>query len=230
MTLAHFVVSKPGLQIPPSFATVLDRVITVRKRHSLWFSGAKADTKRDLNHEDGHEYFIGVLENVREVLSPYFERVYDSASPKDGPPSVDEELPISNLFANLEVYDVDETDELINRNIPETIANQKGDSQDGMQPIEYRIADSEWEDAVFAAHLVFKELSKLQEYIHEIWYDYGHEKIDLIAAAITTNSALELASRLGEDFAADFPNTPIEQVMMAFYCGWFSSHSVSSSS
>ena len=62
------------VEVPASFVTVLDRAITVRKRHhSWWYRHSEKNAsngQKEQQANQSHGYFIGVLKKVREVLQP----------------------------------------------------------------------------------------------------------------------------------------------------------------
>ena len=49
------------------------------------------------------------------------------------------------------------------------------------------------EEAIFAAFCLFEDLRKLRNFVKQIWQDYKERKIDLISAAVTTNTAIDIA-------------------------------------
>lgn len=215
--LAEYIASKATQRIPDAFVSVLDRVITVRKRHREYWRHLKINAVDGIHQKDGHEYFIGVLESVREVLEPLFEKAAPASLETARVVESDANHHVRNLFAGLEIYDTDENVELpsTERASEEESQNSKRRPPDGQHDLEM----DGWDDLVFAAHLLFSDLHALRNYIHEMWYDYREEKIDLIVAAVTTNSALDFARRVGEEFATDFPQISMSNLQMAFYNG-----------
>ena len=57
--------NKIGLKVPTKIIRSLDRAIALRKDHALWFPHARLG----IQTEDGHTFFIGVLERVKKVLT-----------------------------------------------------------------------------------------------------------------------------------------------------------------
>lgn len=68
--LARFIAAspKPVVSVPDTFVTTLDRVIAVRAGFGTNMSehGAEPDIKADRKHN----YFVGILEELRDVLRP----------------------------------------------------------------------------------------------------------------------------------------------------------------
>ncbi|KAH0398678.1 hypothetical protein KCU89_g6990, partial [Aureobasidium melanogenum] len=58
-----FAYQKPPVKIPSAFIKSLDRAIALRQKHNSWFK----DVGRS-SEGDGHTFFLGVLEQVREIL------------------------------------------------------------------------------------------------------------------------------------------------------------------
>ncbi|KAH0254505.1 hypothetical protein KCU91_g17965, partial [Aureobasidium melanogenum] len=63
--LAEYIVAfqKPPVKVPSAFVKSLDRAIALRQKHNSWFKDIGRSSKGD-----GHTFFLGVLEQVREIL------------------------------------------------------------------------------------------------------------------------------------------------------------------
>ncbi|KAG9961424.1 hypothetical protein KCU61_g5475, partial [Aureobasidium melanogenum] len=63
--LAEYIVAfqKPPVKVPSAFIKSLDRAIALRQKHNSWFKDIGRSSKGD-----GHTFFLGVLEQVREIL------------------------------------------------------------------------------------------------------------------------------------------------------------------
>lgn len=55
--------------------------------------------------------------------------------------------------------------------------------------IEYDIEMSE-EGRIFAVSSFFKDFNDIREYLHTVWTDYCKGKLDIMSAAVTTDTAL----------------------------------------
>ncbi|CVK86194.1 uncharacterized protein FMAN_06447 [Fusarium mangiferae] len=85
---------KPALSVPRTFFSTLNRVIEARTGFSseLDASNQKQGDKSDARHS----YFVGILENVREVLEPYSDPAVSGSSK--------EAETLTNKFKELKVY------------------------------------------------------------------------------------------------------------------------------
>ncbi|KAG9634568.1 hypothetical protein KCU64_g15366, partial [Aureobasidium melanogenum] len=63
--LAEYIVAfqKPPVKVPSAFIKSLDRAIALRQKHNSWFKDIGRSSKGD-----GHTFFLGVLEQVCEIL------------------------------------------------------------------------------------------------------------------------------------------------------------------
>ena len=154
-------------------------------------------------------------------MKPCFEKAEPqpgSGDANDGDTLTQDGPPLANLFENLEIFDTAETEQLFSTYTEDENSRPPPAATGSREPRHYHIEkQNSTAEMYFAAHLLFTDLHALRGYVHEIWYDYGAEKVDLIACAVTTNSAFDLARRAADDFASDFPKTPIENIIMAFY-------------
>lgn len=209
--------NKPRVEVPATFVSVLDRAIAVRKRHHNWWY-RQNEKKEDGNNakDESHAYFIGVLEEVRKVLQPRIS----TELPKDLPPQPvetpsekeSETGHVVNLFENL---DVEESSDAFLKSEPAS-ADQKliGDPQ-----VQYGVNQPQnLEEVYFAVHCFFNDLDNIRRYLQGVWDGYKQGVFDLVAASITTNTAIDFAKRLEEDFLETFPkHADFEQHINVLY-------------
>jgi hypothetical protein len=62
------------------------------------------------------------------------------------------------------------------------------------------------EEKLFALFCLFYDLSRLRQFLMNLWKDYLHNKIDLITVAGTTNTAFQLAIRTQDEILAAYPD------------------------
>ena len=60
------------------------------------------------------------------------------------------------------------------------------------------------EEVYFAVHCIFNDLDNIRRYLQQVWKGYKQGAFDLVAALITTNTAIDFAKRLQEDFLETF--------------------------
>jgi hypothetical protein len=79
------------------------------------------------------------------------------------------------------------------------------------------------EEISFGIFCFFDDLNRLRTFLGDLWTQYKLGTCDLITAAVTTNSALELVNRAEQDFAVSFPkNDTYEKtggLYFKFMCG-----------
>ena len=217
--LAEWIVSskKVRVEVPASFVSVLDRAITVRKRHHHWWYEKNDNGKTGKEATQSHGYFIGVLEKVREILRPRMPTVLlkdPLVQPVEGSPAWKESTTghVLNLFENLKIEE------------PSNTFLNSGSISSGQKPIKTphvqfgvdRVPDLE--EVYFAIHCLFNDFDNIRRYLQQVWTCYKQGIFDLIAASITTNTALDFVKGLQEDFVDTFPgHTDFEKHINVLY-------------
>lgn len=188
--LAEFVAAskKPIVSVPLAFANTLDRVIATRSG----FGGRLAElgNSTDALADSKHSYFVRVLKKVREVLkSRVPPAVQDAASPSPVSDPVGE---VGGRFADLSVDEPSE--EFLNAPDIERPAPVKEDNAtyvaESLQDID---------EVVFAYQLLINDLKVIRDRIGGIWASFRNSRLNLVAAAIATNTACDLARNMMED-------------------------------
>ncbi|KAF5234223.1 hypothetical protein FAUST_7749 [Fusarium austroamericanum] len=199
LTLTTSMEATNGTQIPLFFRTALERAIWARKTFSVHFSEANKHLNVEAN--TAHAYFVSVLEKVRCVLLKveggsgfkFNTMSKDSATNiiRDG--SVAEaEISSCNLFQALQVYEPSE-DFL---NASDVVLPAPSPPID----IEYTVENDGSEvECIFAFTTLLKDLIRLRGEVSNLWNEYRSGKIDLAAAAVGSNLAIELARSMEED-------------------------------
>lgn len=188
--LAEFVAAskKPVVSVPLAFANTLNRVIATRSRFSSRLTELGNST--DALADSKHSYFVGVLEKVREILKPRVPPAFqDAASPR--PPS-DPMGEVGGRFANLSVHEPSE--EFLNAPDIERPAPVKKDNATYVAE-----ALQDLYEVMFAYTLLINDLTEIRTRVEWIWTNYREKGIDLVAAAIATNTACDLARNIMED-------------------------------
>ncbi|KAI1633864.1 hypothetical protein F4809DRAFT_621627 [Biscogniauxia mediterranea] len=184
--MAEFISGKPGVFVPFSFGTTLDRVIAVRSafKAKLEANGTAVD---GLSHAK-HEHFVGILEKVRDVLKSRMKY-----------PQADKSTPdeVTNMFAALKVYEP--SDDFLNAPDIERPKKNKRDKATYEAEIPTGL-----EDLMTALTMLINDLNTIRSRIEWIWSNYRDGYFDLVAAAITTNTAFDLARNLMEEVTPMF--------------------------
>lgn len=183
---------EPNSHVPSSILSMIKRVIEARKSSDDWF---KVNTQED--DKDGHIHFIGILQDVYDTLQPH-----SAADSQDGIKKEDNLVDMDNLF---EVLQLEEP----SQQFLDAPAAQLPDHKRIRMVCEFvdvffEHVESYFEES-FAATSLFRDINMIYRHIEHTWCHFKEGKVDLMSAAITTNTAIELVRRLEEDFFEEFP-------------------------
>ncbi|KAF2267269.1 hypothetical protein CC78DRAFT_541919 [Lojkania enalia] len=186
--LAKVIAEKnPFVQVPSKFATVLERAIAIRK----WFACGRPfkcpEIVRRINltsiwAEQQHHYVLQTLQLVHNILMPRLPN--DHMKFTDFPENAGEVL---SMFANFELDDI----------VPTTVA--------GYSDIIATEMDGKFEhskslmEGVIAIYLHLADLDQLRSEVRQSWETYKQGGLDLCPAAITTNTAVDIARAMEDD-------------------------------
>lgn len=184
VSLADYIAAstKPLVKVPSSFAVVLNRAISVRRSH-----GAQAEKSASESSANSHNYFIGILEHVQQVLRPRMAGDKGDTSSEN----------IQNVTNKFEGLDVQEPSEAFLQapDLPMPTSTT-GRTVEVNYEAE-RMQD--FEEATFALTLLLTDFSELRNVISNAWEAYKIGASDIVSASIMTNSAFDLARRAEED-------------------------------
>ncbi|KAI1303775.1 hypothetical protein F5Y03DRAFT_359023 [Xylaria venustula] len=180
--LAKYVAEK-ATSVPETFRATIDRVIAIRSG----FGGRLEQHGKELSEisDAKHQHFIQVLEKVREILRPLMP-----AADTNQNTSIDEKL--SNRFAGLAVYEPS----------PEFLAAPivERPAKTGNDPAVYEAeTETSFEHTIFALTSVINDMNRVRAHVRWIWSNYKIGAFDLAAAAIATNTAIDLVRNMLED-------------------------------
>ena len=189
---------QPPVKVPSEIARSLNRAITLRKDHALWFQASQTA-------DDGHNFFIGILEQVKERLKPLFSsqpvevrNVTESLRELKVQPS--DRAHIGNPFKYL---DLEEPSEAFLNAPPASTTSGSTPRRTGQYRAE-RLQTTAEQD--FAAHCLLNDVKNIREFISELWVRYRARKIELHVASMTTDVAIEIIRRKQEDYNMAFPH------------------------
>jgi hypothetical protein len=177
-----------------------------------WYSGAITGTphlpddlkKQKSDHQ--HAFFIGVLQNVREILTPRYSTSY--IPPKQVPSSMND---IVNMFEHL---DVEEPSGSFQQ-VPDAVT-ARPDPVDAESTFKAETLASQEED-FFAFYLLLSDFNKIRTEVKRTWEGYKQGLLDLVAVSITTNTAVDLARSLEDDCKHIFERQGGSDQMLAMY-------------
>ncbi|SCV61293.1 uncharacterized protein FFFS_15862 [Fusarium fujikuroi] len=201
LTTTTAIEANNGAGIPLFFRTALERAIRVRKMFSMHLS--ETNKHLSVRANTAHAYFVSVLEKVRYVLFKVEGGsgvAFNMASKKGATNAIRDnsvaegKIRDFSLFQMLQVYEPSEN---------------FSDSSDVVLParsspidLEYITENDESEaECIFAFTALLKDLIKLRKEVSNLWNEYHNGKIDLAAAAIGANLAIELARSMEEEMA-----------------------------
>ncbi|KAM7206372.1 hypothetical protein V8F20_002721 [Naviculisporaceae sp. PSN 640] len=194
--LAEWIASRePEVPVPDSLASVLNRVIHLRTAYGEMLPVRIAEDAKS------HAYFVGVLEKVRASLKPRMSaKAFEAAT---APIATDGRL--ENIFALLSLHEPTGED-LVPVPGPTPAAyptpvSKTGEAQTGPELV-YEAETMRAQaatDALTAYIAMFFELKTIREQVMLIWENVKAGELDTSAAALATNTALEMARELMED-------------------------------
>ncbi|THZ32733.1 hypothetical protein D6C89_00239 [Aureobasidium pullulans] len=205
--LASEIVSrkKSSVSIPAVLGKTLNRAIAFRKDHNDWFS--RNEDKDTSSANESHAHFISVLERVRQILAPHMatgvahEAVKRSF--KDMGLKKSTEPRTNNLFEDLEVEESSE--EFLDAPVSENVASSTTKTGGNIRYQAERLSKAE--EKVIAQSCLLEAVADIRAFIKGLWQRYrDREQMDLMAAAVTTNTAIEMVRMLHEDYAKSFPD------------------------
>ncbi|KAL4746297.1 hypothetical protein BDW72DRAFT_38445 [Aspergillus terricola var. indicus] len=194
------VIASSALKVPESVLKIAKRAIKLRKVVTSWFLG-----HGDSTSNKRHAHFITALEQICERLEwksnqstgPDTKQAPLASEPQSDDANADRFL---NRFAVLTVEE------------PQDTAQAQSTPADSKKIVKVTVVeedDNDAEDSYFGL-LFFKTLCLLQDlenmrrFISITWSEYRDQKIDLMNAAVVTDSALQLARELVEEVEADW--------------------------
>jgi hypothetical protein len=198
----------PDIQIPRSFIKTLTRAIITRKSHRRFYFRYR-DQEEPSTQDCGHTYFIEALESVLQILRPFSSKEEQPDDPKDKDfPAFH---PLGNMFASLAVEEPEESvDPPIYYQAPGAAPNVKVDVDGG--------DELRRNDAFMASTLLCRDVHRLRLIVQKIWQSYLEGDIDLVAASITTNTAIDFCRKLQFEFDEAFPNETKFHEAICLYC------------
>lgn len=197
------------IEVPASLVFVLNRAIRVREAHFIWWCCKMEEPDNNIQTRENHnyDYFTGVLENVREILrlmmptellkNPLVQFVEPTSTSSGSKKS--EINHMANCFEGLDLEEPFET----SLNAEPITAGQQPSSTLQVEYCLDRVQDIG--ETHFAFHCLALDFHVIRTYLQKVWESYKLGETDLVAASITTNTAIDHARGLQEDFTEAFP-------------------------
>ena len=202
-----------------SLVNILNRVIDLRSRHHSWFREQREfdDCTKKVKADESHSYFLGILERTREILKPLMpsDMVYDLLG---NPLSVTEDpeekitTKIRNTFDSLSIQEP---------------SQEFLDAPDvKLTPLSQSSAEHRYEaemvhtleEQYLATHCLFQDLRYIRSFLRQLWTSYREGGVELVAASLTTNTAVDFVRGLEQDYLQQFPEkSDYESTAKMFY-------------
>jgi hypothetical protein len=184
VALAEFIVGKtPAVIVPVKLATLLDATISLRQSYSGEVSDVLDDSSEKRDSDDKHAFFLKVLKKVRDILKPRL--------PKDRvqTPVPKTTAEIVNMFENLDLEEPSEAFEQAPDIAPSS----------SPEPIYKAERQNDLSESFFALCLLLHDFSRLRTEVSVAWGRYKIGALDLLAASVMTNTAVDLARSMTDD-------------------------------
>ncbi|KAJ5627253.1 hypothetical protein N7528_004680 [Penicillium herquei] len=201
------IVAESSLTVPGAIIDTAKRAIRLRKEVTSWFL-AKGDTQDN----ERHTHFVSALERVCETLESKASKSPkpDTKQPSQRSDSKDENEdldPFSNRFAVLNVEEPKET---------HTSEQKHTATSESQKIIEIDLVENDMDEAeyyedfvFFKALFLFQDLQNMREFISNTWSEYRDKKIDLMNAALLTDSVCNLAKILIQEVVEAWDAFPL---------------------
>ncbi|KAK1825997.1 hypothetical protein QBC39DRAFT_399430 [Podospora conica] len=224
--LAQFIVdhhkdkTKDVVDVPVEFSRAINRAISVRRQFAALL--AKAGATMDMTADDNHNFFVGVLEKVRDILKPLFW--HETSTSKNGAPEVPttgtpKATPdiSANPFSILDDYELPELN--LEDQDSDAVPTEETDNKNlavGFLASDY---ESEATDSAAERFMVFltlgRDLNALREQVKTLWKAYANRELSLSSVAVATNTAISLARAIEEPLSHIFkPDGHVEGMLM----------------
>jgi hypothetical protein len=199
---------KPRIQVPKSFFRALTRAIGIRKDHQS-FHDLHKNGQGNATSDYGHAHFIHILENVLEILRSYAPEAEISPESKQNEDHAT--APLTNMFRNLVVEDPDESED----------SDTPYQTSSKMPKIQVDVDggnDLKKDEAFIASILLSRDVHEMRLAIQQIWRSYLNSDIDLVAASIATNTAIDFCRKLQYEFDETFQHEEKFHEEGCLYC------------
>ncbi|KAG5298448.1 hypothetical protein I7I48_07896 [Histoplasma ohiense] len=195
------VVASSAVAVPMSVLAIVKRAIKLRKSVTSWFlgQGDSADNKR-------HAHFITVLEQICETL----EWKTNQPSKRDArqPPPTSEaqsdDADADRFLNKFAVLTVEEPQDTAAQTQSTPAESKKIVSVTVVEEDDNEAVDSYFGPLFFKTFCLLQDLNNMRTFISMTWSEYRDKKIDLMNAAVVTDSALQLARDLVQEVEADW--------------------------
>ncbi|KAM3515895.1 hypothetical protein MY11210_000435 [Beauveria gryllotalpidicola] len=180
--LAEYILEKT-IAVPLSFQSTLDRAIAARAGFGAQLEGEGIGVDPEVDAK--HENFVDVLKHVRVILTSLMP-------PPDEGESFDRGDALQNRFAGLAVHEPSEAFL--------SAPNIERPTKPATDPVDYAAEPpTSFEDTIFALWVLMDDMNKARASIRSVWEYFKSRGFDVVPAAVTTNTVIELVRNMIED-------------------------------
>lgn len=223
VTLAECIArfDKPVVEVPVTVVKVLSRAIELRRQNPIW-NAVRADFMDVEKNNQSHADFLDILERTREILKPRMpSKILDdfsltpslkSGDQEDSDARADEH--ISKKFDSLDVQEPSQS-------FPDAPDVQLETHINRSRELNYEAEQPQGKDEEYlATHCLFRDVMQIRSFLHELWASYRFNDTALVAASLTTNTAIEFVRGLEQELLQRFPDMDgYETIHSLYYCG-----------
>ena len=214
--------NKPAVKVPLTIVQVLNRAINLRQqRHTSSRAQAKSAASTGIEESNQtHAYFLGILERTREILQSRMppETIDDflskpsTGSSEQATADTQANGQISNMFDNLDIQEPSQN--FLDAPNVEPATIDKAAQESDLQVERVKSIEEQY----MASHCLFQDIRNLRSFIRQLWAAYKDGDIALVAASITTNTAIDFVRSMEQDLLQRFPDkSDYQDIMHIFY-------------
>ncbi|KAJ6034684.1 uncharacterized protein N7446_009438 [Penicillium canescens] len=199
-TLAE-VVACSAVTVPKSVLTIAKRAIKLRKAVTSWFLD-----QGDSTGNKHHAHFITALERICETLE-WKTNQPSKPDAKQPPPTSEaqsDDAGTDRFLNKFAVLTVEEPQDTAAQTQPTPAESKKMVNVTVVEEDDNEAADSYLSQLFFKTLCLLQDLNNMRIFISMTWSEYRDKKIDLMNAAVVTDSALQLARDLVQEVEADW--------------------------
>ncbi|KAG9228927.1 hypothetical protein BJ875DRAFT_500356 [Amylocarpus encephaloides] len=192
------VIAESGkITVPSNIAHKLRRAIRVRKRFAAKFASEGPEEEEPSTRR--HLHFIGILEDIAEVLGLNAILQQHDASQQEASSMTDlpentsgETCETTRLFEELEIEDQVRMKESSLETEPAVSYNMKSKPKGKTV---YELEQESAAEEILRVFCFFEDLHRLRKFLEETWEQARDNQIDITTAAMITNLALDIVRR-----------------------------------
>ncbi|EPE36917.1 hypothetical protein GLAREA_09080 [Glarea lozoyensis ATCC 20868] len=186
-SIASFI---PKVRVPLWVTNMIEQVIAGRKKSARWFARQTTSSAHEQAHESNisHQYFIEVLETIRNIL---ISLQGSTTKPRTKKPETPEDPieEITNIFEYLEMEPDTE----------HTMTEPGPAKESRCEKVNVKIEFLSYEDELWLIYCFFEDFNITRQHLKALWTSYKNGRVDLTTAALSTNIAFELFRRSEEE-------------------------------